>query len=76
MTYPAIVLVLVAGRTQAFNIFANLILANSFFRRLFSFEPNFMAILTRAFDLLLYDFCPEIASKIHKLNIDSQMFLV
>jgi hypothetical protein len=38
MTYPAIVLNLIVGRYKAFDIFANLIIANDFFRRLYTFE--------------------------------------
>ena len=37
MTYPVIVLTIVTGKVKAFRIFANLVLCNNFFRKLFTF---------------------------------------
>jgi hypothetical protein len=76
MTYPVIVLTLVAGKAKAFRIFSNLVLANPFFRRLFTFEPNFVAAMARCFDLLLLEYSPDIAQKLVLQRIDSQIFLV
>jgi hypothetical protein len=36
MTYPAIILIPILGKARAFNLFCNLILGNSFFRKTFS----------------------------------------
>lgn len=36
MTYPAIILIPILGKVRAFNLFCNLILGNSFFRKTFS----------------------------------------
>ena len=49
MTYPAMILIPVLGKIKAFNLFANLILGNSFFRKLFSMEGNFINTICRAF---------------------------
>lgn len=37
MTYPVIVLTIIVGKVKAFNIFSNMVLANPFFKRLFTF---------------------------------------
>ena len=42
MTYPAIILIPVVGKIKAFNVFCNLILGNTFFRKLFSIEEGFV----------------------------------
>lgn len=76
MTYPVIVLTLVAGKAKAFRIFSNLVLANPFFRRLFTFEPNFVPAVARCFDLLLLEYSPHIAEKLRAQRVDSQIFLV
>ena len=56
MTYPVIVLTLVSGKVKAFNIFANLVLTNPFFKKLFTFESNFILIVARTFDHLLLEY--------------------
>lgn len=48
MTYPAIILIPVMGKIRAFTLFANM-LANPFFRRLFSLEAAFIDALCRGF---------------------------
>jgi hypothetical protein len=53
MTYPAMILIPVLGKIKAFNLFANLILGNSFFRKLFSMEGNFINVICRGFEALL-----------------------
>jgi hypothetical protein len=55
MTYPVIVLTITVGKVKAFNIFSNMVLANPFFKRLFTFEPDFILILTKTFDHLLLE---------------------
>jgi len=76
MTYPIIVLTLVVGKVKAFQMFANLILGNSFFRKMYLFEPHFIQAVAKAFQLLLYDYQYDIADKLNKLNIDPQLFLI
>ena len=53
MTYPAIILIPVVGKLSAFTIFSNLVLGNSFFRRLFTLESSVVSEVTRAFEELL-----------------------
>jgi hypothetical protein len=53
MTYPVIVLTIVVGKVKALTIFSNIILGNSFFRRLFTFEDKFIKEISFAFDFLL-----------------------
>ncbi len=55
MTYPVIVLTITVGKVKAFTIFSNMVLVNPFFKRLFTFEPNFILILARTFDHLLLE---------------------
>jgi hypothetical protein len=76
MTYPIIVLTLVVGKVKAFQMFANLILGNSFFRKMYLFEPHFIQAVAKAFQLLLYDYQYDIADKLAKQNIDPQIFLI
>lgn len=53
MTYPTIVLTLVTGKLNAFRILCNLLLCNDFFRKMVTFEPNFVNYFCRVFDELL-----------------------
>jgi len=76
MTYPVIVLTLVVGKVKAFSLFCNLLLSNPFFKRLFTFEPQFVITIARTFDILLLEYCPDIAEKMIIQRIDSQVFLV
>lgn len=56
MTYPVIVLTLVSGKVKAFNIFSSLVLTNPFFKKLFTFESNFVLMVARTFDHLLLEY--------------------
>lgn len=76
MTYPIIVLTIIVGKVKAFRIFANLVLTNPFFRQLYMFEPDFVQAISRTFQMLIFDYHSEIAEKLAKLKIDSQIFLV
>jgi hypothetical protein len=49
MTYPAIILIPILGKVRAFNLFCNLVLGNSFLRKTFSLEENFVETVCRAF---------------------------
>ena len=60
MTYPVIVLDLLVGKYRAFVIFANLIVGNIFFRRLFTFEKNYFSIYCRTFENLMKETMPNI----------------
>jgi hypothetical protein len=71
MTYPAIILIPVVGKIKAFNIFCNLILGNSFFRKVFSIEEGSVETVCRAFELLLADFHPSIAKKLQKAVVEA-----
>lgn len=76
MTYPIIVLTLVVGKVKAFQMFTNLVLVNSFFRKMYIFEPHFVQAIVKSFHLLLFEYHYEIADKMAKLKIDIQLFLV
>lgn len=76
MTYPIIVLTLVVGKVKALRMFSNLVIANPFFRKLYTFEPHFVQTLARSFQMLLFDFHYDIADHLSKLKVDAQMFLV
>ena len=76
MTYPVIVLTIIVGKVKAFNIFSNMVLANPFFKRLFTFEANFIQVLAKSFDYLLFEYNEDVAMNLRAKNIDSQTFLV
>lgn len=76
MTYPVIVLTITVGKVKAFNIFSNMVLSNPFFKRLFTFEPNFILILAKTFDHLLFEYNEEVALNLKQKQIDSQTYLV
>ena len=50
MTYPVIILTSVVGKFEAFRIFSNLVISNQFFRRMYSFQDNYIDIYCRVFD--------------------------
>lgn len=58
MTYPAMILIPMLGKIRAFTLFCNLILGNSFFRKLFSMEGSFVSMVCRGFEILLEDSQP------------------
>lgn len=62
MTYPAIILIPILGKIKAFNVFCNIVLGNSFFRKIFSLEDNYVSTTCRAFEMLL----AEYQSNLHK----------
>ena len=76
MTYPIIILNLVVGKINAFNIFSNLVIGNTFFKKLFMFEENFVKIITRTFDALLLEFYGDLAKKLIEKGVDSQIYLI
>jgi hypothetical protein len=76
MTYPVIILTLTVGKVKAFSIFSNLILANPFFRRLFTFEQYFPQCIAKTFEILLAEANEDIAINLKSKNIDPQTFLV
>ena len=76
MTYPVIILTLTVGKIKAFTIFSNLILANPFFRRLFTFEKYFPQCVGKTFEILLTEADEDIAKNLKDKNIDPQTFLV
>jgi hypothetical protein len=63
MTYPAMILIPILGKIKAFNLFCNLVLGSSFFRKLFSMEGNFISTLCRGFELLLEEYLPDLARR-------------
>jgi hypothetical protein len=71
MTYPVIVLDLITGKIKGFIVFCNIILANPFFRRLFTFEGNYVNIYCRAFDYMLEEYQPLVYQFLVKKNIHS-----
>lgn len=71
MTYPAIVLNLIVGKYKGFDIFANLIIGNEFFRRLYTFEEKYLTCYCRTFDMLLEEKLPKIAKILQQRNIQS-----
>jgi hypothetical protein len=70
------VLTLVVGKVKAFQMFANLILANKFFKKMYLFEPQFIQAIGKAFLVLLHDYNSEVAEKLARFKIDPQLFLV
>ena len=76
MTYPAIILIPILGKIKAFTVFCNLLLGNSFFRRVFSLEEGFVESVCRAFDILLMDLHPNLAKKLQKLGVESKIFII
>lgn len=71
MTYPIIVLTIVVGKVKAFQMFSNLVLTNSFFRKLYMFEPKFIQAVSKTFQMILFDYQHEIAEKLSYLKIES-----
>jgi len=76
MTYPAIILIPVVGKIKAFNIFCNLILGNSFFRKVYSMEEGFVEIVCRSLELLLADMYPAIAKKLQKAAVEAEIYMI
>ena len=56
MTYPAIMLTLAVGKLNSFRILCNMLLCSDFFRKMITFEPNFINYFCRIFDELLLSF--------------------
>ena len=69
MTYPAIILIPILGKIRAFNLFCNLLLGNTFFRKIFSLEEGFVESICRTFELILGEFCPAVADKLRQLGL-------
>ena len=76
MTYPVILLVLVVGKIKAFRIFSNLVLGKDFYRRLFTFESDYITYYCRAFDQLLKEENKDVAEKLELDKIQSEVFLI
>ena len=76
MTYPALVLIPVLGKIRAFTLFCNLVLGNSFLRRLFSMEGTFVASICRGFEAMLEDCLPSVAQQMSGMGIQSEIYLI
>jgi hypothetical protein len=76
MTYPTMVLIPVLGKIRAFTLFCNLVLGNSFLRRLFAMEGNFVSSLCRGFEALLEDALPSVWQKLNAMGIQSEIYLI